>query len=572
MLPLAEGAENILSASQQTVWIPTLPHGKLYRLHLDDLCVHPVDLPTDDPCFLWDAAQDKHGVVYIGSWPKGRLLAIQHDNKIIDLGPVFPPEDYIRALTYSLATDKLYLGIGAHAHLLEYDPRTRTSQDILPESFADQQFIFRLGAVDSWLFAQISPCNTTLVFDLHPSPKLVAELPPLECRNIIAHPHHRDRYLLAAGGDLISVTANAWQPTIVAEGVATKSRALALNDDAQAILLVNSHGELIELELSGNQKTRKDLDLPPQPLVLQNVACGPDGRIYTSGYVAGGVGIYDPTLDSTECFFGIDQAESITHDGRHLYFGTYPGAKIMRYTPDEPRGPRNPEELLALNAWHQDRPYALLVDRARDKLFISCVPAYGRLGGALAVLDLRSRKTSIYPDFIPQQSVVSLATDGRLIYGGTSISGGLGVAPTTQSAELVAVDPDTHHIIFRRVIVPEARAITGLVASSTGILYGWAEGTLFAFDPMARSLLWEERIFTETFPADHYWRGVVMKPSLTERDVFFGAAWGTIFRFDVVTETFSILARIAGAEVIAPGRDGKLYAIAGANLYQLATT
>lgn len=572
-LPQAEGAENILFTSAGDLWVPTLPHGRLYRFSPGTSSLVSIPLPTSDPCFLWDAAETDLGAVFIGSWPEARLIKCDYDNNFIDLGPVAPPEDYIRSLAYSRLTRKLYLGIGAHARLLEFDPSTQERRDILPAKFSTQQFVMRLATAGPWLLAQLAPAPTTLVLNLEGELRLIGEIAAWDCRDVLQHSERPHVFILCAAEKLVALQA----PTLDVQSLADVGpglRALSWDRNKPSespILALNARGELLRIKETTGDVSTIPVELPPQPLVLHNVACGPDGRIYTSGYVSGGVGIYDPLTERREFFSGIGQAESITHDGKHIYFGVYPRAIIVRYNPTAPRDGNNPRELLRLTPCQQDRPYAMAVHAGSGKLFVGTVPAYGHLGGALAVYEPATQETRVYRHLIPEQSIVSLLVVGNTVWGGSSISGGLGIAPAAESAELFAFDCTNERLVVRVTPVPKARGITGLVRDSHGILYGWAEGTLFAFCPEKNRVLWQKTVFSETFPADHYWRGIVMKPSLYEQDVYYGAAWGTIFRFAALTEQLTILAKIPDAEVVAPGADGNLYAISGAELFQIET-
>ncbi|MGC8840233.1 MAG: hypothetical protein ACP5QZ_02110 [Candidatus Sumerlaeaceae bacterium] len=570
----AEGAENILLAATKQLYIPTHPHGKLYRFSSADNRLEEIPTPLTSPAFLWDATEADDGTIYVGCWPQSRLLVYGPTGKLVDLGSAAAPEDYIRALRYSPFTRRLYLGIGAHAALLEYEPATRTKRNLLPAELQTEHFVLRLALHDRWLFARTTPREKTVVFDLANDGTLVAEFDPLDCTDVVALASQPDILLLGAKGHLVAYNTAERKAHVPEAPLAQIIRAIALEESpssSEVALAVCSTGTLHRVTQSGQQLETFALDLPPQPIVLQNVAAGPDARIYTNGYVTGGVGVFDPATGETRFFGNVNQAESITHDGHCIYFGTYPHARIVRYDPHAPPSANNPREILCLAPWNQDRPYAMWADPQRRKLFIGCVPAYGCLGGTLAVYDLDTEHARVYSDLIPQQSIVALASDGQLLYGATSTSGGLGVQPRATSAELFAFHPDMETLLYRVMPINNVRGITGLVCDSRGILYGWAEGTLFAFDPQERRLLWRELVFEHTYPADHYWRGIVMRYSLTEKDVFYGAAWGIIFQFDARRETFTILARIVGAEVVAAGHDGNLYAIAGSELFQVLT-
>ncbi|MCX7626141.1 MAG: hypothetical protein N2Z21_08020 [Candidatus Sumerlaeaceae bacterium] len=485
-----------------------------------------------------------------------------------------PPEDYIRSLAYSTFARRLYLGIGAHARLLEFDPYTNDNQDILPAEFAHQQFVMQLAAAENWLFAYLAPAQATLVFDLAAGRRLVGEMAALDSRDILQTSRRRPSLLLAAGEKLLTFQGATCKTQAVAD-VGPGVRALAWGEhevSPRSVLAVNNRGDLLRIDLATGRTMRTPLELPPQPLVLHNVACGPDGRIYTSGYVTGGVGIYDPTTGKWDLVEGIGQAECIIHDGHYIYFGVYPGAGIVRYDPGAPCDNNNPCELVRLTPWLQDRPYAMALHPASGTLFTGTVPTYGHLGGALAVYDFSTQETRLHLNLIAEQSIVSLLHNGDCLWGGSSISGGLGMAPTASSAVLFAFDGIEERLLFQMAPVPGARAITGLVRDSRGVIYGWAEGTLFAFCPESRRVQWQKTIFPQTFPADHYWRGIVMKSSLRERDTFYGAAWGTVFKFVPTVQQLTVIAKIPEVEVVAPATDGKLYVISGSELLAIETS
>jgi len=572
-LPEAEGAENLLLSASGELFIPTHPNGRLYRYRPVDNRLTEIPTGLSGIGFIWDLAEDDAGRIYGACWPGARLFAYDPaTGTTTDFGGVAPGEQYIRSIAWSAFTHRLYLGIGAHAHLLEFDPRTGTARDILPAERHNQHFVGRLAAVGRWLFASLVPAGLTLVIDLACKGECIRQIGPLDCRSIAAHPSQPDTFLLTAGGDLLAFNPATGCRHVIACDIGNGARAVTVDappaTEAHA-LIVTSRGRLIRQSLASETHEARCLDLVPQPLVLQNVASGPDGRIYTSGYVSGGVGIYDPATGARDFFTGVGQAESIAHDGHTIFFGTYPRAVVVAYDPTAPRSADNPRELICLASWGQDRPYSLLADPRRKKLFIGTVPAYGCLGGALAVYDFDRGEARVYCNLIADHSIVSLASDGRTLYGGTSISGGLGVDPRATSAVLFAFDPEKERLLFHVTPHEGARGITGLVCDSRGHLFGWAEGTLFEFDPAQRSVLWRETIVAQTYPATHYWRGIPMKPSLTERDVFYGAAWGRLFRFDATQRRFTTLARIEGAEVVAAGADGNLYAIARSELLRI---
>jgi len=572
-LPDAEGAENILFSSRGRLIVPTHPNGKLYALDLASGTLHSIPHGLAGIEFIWDVTEDREGTIYCGCWPGARLFAWQPDfDQIVDHGCVAPGEEYVRSLTSDVQRGLLYLGIGSHAQLLEYDPKTRKSQNILEERYRRESFIIRLVTCHNYLLARTR--EATLIYDIERGPELLCEAPPLDyCPYAVPWTRGGSSGILYFSQNR-PVFFDPARRAIECFGEATRHMPRAftvshLPNGDESLVVLTQRGEIEVLDAAGRRLQSGVLDLPPQPLMLHYVAAGPNGKIYTSGYVVGEVGVYDPATGAREQFGGVSQSECITHDGRRIYFGTYPRAVVQVYDPALPRSSDNPRELVSLSRWGQDRPYALCADAARSVLFIGTVPDYGRLGGLLAACDIRTGHCRVWENIIEDQSIVSLVSDGKLLYGGTSTSGGLGVAPRAPSAKLFCFDIESEHLLYETIPVEGCRGITGLVCASDGMLFGWAEGVLFAFDPRSQRVVWQKLYFAKTLPADHYWRGIQMKSSPVARDLFYGAAWGEVFRFNAAASRLDIIAHIEGVEVVAPGHDGALYAIAGNQLLRL---
>src|SRR5690606_26281572 len=68
-------------------------------------------------------------------------------------------------------------------------------------------------------------------------------------------------------------------------------------------------GELITFDTKNNQTTKVKLEIPRQPIDIQSVLFGPDNRVWTSGYLAGGNAAYDPATGKTTEYAGLIQSE-----------------------------------------------------------------------------------------------------------------------------------------------------------------------------------------------------------------------------------------------------------------------
>src|SRR5690606_18427999 len=136
------------------------------------------------------------------------------------------------------------------------------------------------------------------------------------------------------------------------------------------------------------------------------------------------------------------QAEGMTIYEDRLFLGTYPKANVTVFDTNRPIARSNPRTLFSLANYGQDRPFGILGVPEENRVFVGTVPGYGLLGGALAVFDPDDKKAtaSIYRNLIPEQGIVSLAYKDGVLFGGTTIHGGLGIRPTTKDSHLFMWD------------------------------------------------------------------------------------------------------------------------------------
>ncbi|WZU01091.1 hypothetical protein MGH68_16710 [Erysipelothrix sp. D19-032] len=83
------------------------------------------------------------------------------------------------------------------------------------------------------------------------------------------------------------------------------------------------------------------------------------------------------------------------------------------------------------DSYAQDRPY--IMEFQDDLLMIGTIPYYKELGGVLALYHPETGEKEVYRNVVENQSIVGLAKYGNLIFGSTTIRGGLD-APTSEMA------------------------------------------------------------------------------------------------------------------------------------------
>ncbi len=255
-------------------------------------------------------------------------------------------------------------------------------------------------------------------------------------------------------------------------------------------LLSYTPGESLgAVEVSTLEEKSFPLDFGPTPLHVKTLARS------GSGFLAGGFGA--PSLTSlgpdlaveghypysTSGAESIGEVEGSITNGGVQYIGTYTGSKIFRYDPAAPwQDGTNPQLVAELGASHlQDRPLAWAASGPRT--FFGTVPKYGTLGGVLGIIDHDGATPRIVAEPVPDQSVVSLAAQGSVVYGGTSRWGGLGATPTQASAKVFAYDAATSKLLWS--VVPQAgvEAYGAMLVTPDGSLWAASGTTLVQIDP-----------------------------------------------------------------------------------------
>jgi hypothetical protein len=222
-----------------------------------------------------------------------------------------------------------------------------------------------------------------------------------------------------------------------------------------------------------------------------------------------------------------------------------------------PAGGSNPKLLFDHAEYEQDRPYGLTV--GEGKLFIGTICGYGKLGGAILTYDPATGERQAHRNPLPNLSIIALLYRDGLLYGGTTVYGGLGISPDPNTeAELLVYDIALREAKGIPFPVRGLKALTAIVFDKDGLLWGMAEGYLFSYNPASESFVTFERLFPEVDNSKKaVWRDAAL---LFGKD---GALYGTIhdrylFRYEPDTSQCTLLVE-DGAKFLAQDRLGRLY-------------
>lgn len=434
--------------------------------------------------------------VFGGTYPDSKVF--EYDGRtgaFRDYGTVKAGEEYVRGIT---ADERwIYAGIGSTKHVVRIDRATGERTELQLEGISGQQgFVDRLWTVDGYLFVS-SDFSQVRVFRCD-SLACVGTFP---CDNMLSDPnvHYPGRLFFKYGSKLCQwdIVREQWSETGIDTLPVGRAKALEwvnLDDDNNgayepALALVTVNAELAVIRLAKSHVTTRTLAVQPQPIQIQSLETGQDGKLYVGGYQRG-LGVFDPETDSLEHTFGtFPQIEGMTFLNGKAYFGTYTHAHMFRFDPGQPvdfglTTGHNPGWIGEIGH-SQDRPFAMTSGGGR--VYVGTVPDYGLRGGALAIYDPEPGSWEVYPNIVEEQSVLGLAYQDGLLYGGTSVWGGLGASPAKGPARLFVWDvrartkleefvPDIPQLDKPPLMIGE------LKAGPDGLIWGAVDGTIFAME------------------------------------------------------------------------------------------
>ncbi|WP_019632116.1 hypothetical protein [Actinomadura atramentaria] len=564
-LPGALGTWAVTAGRDGSAFIGSYSSGKAFHWTWGASAVTDLGTPLPGETFVWSVAADRAGRFYGGTSPGGKLFQYDPATKAVrDYGQLVAGEQYVRSL--DIAPDgTVYAGIGAHAHVVAVDPRTGAKRELpLPAGLDTDQYAYDVRVSGRYLavrFAASAAAGELWVYDLAKR-KWRQHVTGVTSIGLV---DHGSRLYFMRGTAVTALDPHGGALRTVAR-VESDSllHVVGLVSGGDLLVKANTGGSLWRVGLRSGKVRAFHADLAEQPTAPESLGVGPDGKIYASGYLSGGLASYDPATRAVVGHKGVGQMEGIVTVGNKLYLGEYPRAQVYEYDPAQPWAPgTNPRRIMDLSGQQQDRPFAM-VD-AGGVLAVGTVPSSGVLGGVLALYDPATGKSRIMRDVVPTQSIVGLAYRDGVVYGTTSVWGGNGIDAKDADAKLVAVDVATGAVKFTAVPVPGERSISGVTTDDQGHVWGFSTCTVFEFDPVAQKTLRTAKYCD--YPWDtvhHLWRDAYLYFD-PDDGYLYGKAQAKVFRIDRSTLAYTQLVR--PISLLTRTSSGDLYMSRESNFY-----
>ncbi|MFO7611868.1 MAG: WD40 repeat domain-containing protein, partial [Clostridia bacterium] len=536
--PGATGSWGVAVASDGRVYFGTYVNAGLYRFDPETEQLETVFLNLPNAKFIFSLDVDSKNNVYGGTWPNCAVFKYNGNEEKMELYDenVVEGEDYVRMVLYDEKRDVLYASISAHCHVIEYKPGTGPLRDILPEAYRNEAFARLIDIHDGKISIYMTKAKKILVIDLDNG----------ELLHEIDGPDDSSEHL-PVGVDPASLVSGKRNNGIVLDMTTLnvynfKSESnetimgLWAYSDGESILLTGFEGVIYIYNVKSGIRKKLEIEIPRKSIEIRQLHTSADGRIYASGYLRGGSYIFDPETDTGSQYDGVGQSEGITSCGSRIYFGKYPGAYVYEFDSEKEWDyPKNPREIFELKTgYNQDRPFAM--QATEGKLFVGTIPEYGDLQGALAVYDMKNGALEVRKDFSDSRSIVSLAIMDGILFGGTTVCGGLGSRSKHESGTVFAIDIETGEYLYEVIPVEGCRNAGGLCIAYDGKLLGCADSAFFILDRKTGRKEFEKKLTEFNRDKDYKWEVSFIKRGRNR--FYYIVTSNTLFSYDHETREF----------------------------------
>lgn len=566
-LPKSDGAWDLAQSTDGMLYVPGAG-GKLFSHKPGTKTITDLGNALPNETYLWNLTAGKNGEVFGATYPGCRVFRYHPKDGFTDLanGPLVAGENYVRSLAFDAKRNVLYAGVGSHAHLIAINLTTKEKKEVLPAKYQDREFVYGLEIVKGTdgqdrLLALLTAGQTTLVYNLA-TQKVEQEVADMDMK-AVGTDVKKSLLYYTSKGNLKSVDASKNFNTATTLATNLAAATAFYNDNAGNIYVLNVKGNLLHYQTSNKKIQSTALKIPAQPIPINAIMYGPDKKVWTGGYLAGGHATFDPATNKNTKYAGLDQTEGMSFMGNKIYFGIYPKGRFYTYEVSQPWNTAKNNPKLIFEEKDQSRSFAVHTLPKLQKVYFGTVPEYGKLGGVLAMYDEANQKHTSFGEVLAKQSVTSLASKGDVLILGGSISGGLGVKPTLKEAELMFWDLKTNQPITKLVPVSGAAAITCLINGPDGNIWGIADGNLFVLDVAQQKVLSVQKLYDYPPFGSHIWRSAFL--AIHPSGDIYGTDNGKLFKLNPSTKKVVFLAENAGLMVMDP--TGKIYFKRGTELW-----
>jgi len=510
--------------------------------------------------YIWTMAIGSDGRVYGGSYPGGKLGALDLDTYAVeDCGAPAPPNLYLRQ-TSALPDGRILCYFNTEkATALIFDPITKKfgaappkiSNGVSGAVFAGY-FLAGRQVFDGKTLDDISPAP----FPTPPADKGVWSFAgSMTTRDTVYMQQGRALYRYKVGDKDLTLLCDLDLYRGGIRGASSKGWVLGLR--GQDYFAIKPGDRQIEIKPIPGESG------PRQTLFLR---VAPDGKLWGGPTFGQTLWWMDPATKkyvntNTICDAGGEVYDVGFVNGK-VYAVAYAGGDIVEYDPSQPWdqvGMKNPRVIKRISTNGYIRPEAGVTVGPDGKLYAGWLAKYGVYGGAVSITDPKTGDTELIENPLGEQAVTGVAADGRFVYVGTSLSGNGLPHKKGEWARFGMVDLATKNVVYQHEFEGcHGTDVLGYDPKSNRVALS-VGGKLTIFDAAKRELV----------------TGLKDLPNVSGRSVAMPgdgticyASAKSVVRLDVGTaEASTIVEAPATVNNVASGPDGKLYISCGVDVY-----
>ncbi len=558
--PGATGSWGVAVASDDRVYFGSYINAGFYRFDPEKEEMETLFSNLPNAKFIFSLDTDSKNNIYGGTWPNCAVFKYSGDKEKLEFydEKIEYTEDYVRIVLYNEERDSLYACISAHSHVLEYKEGKGPVKDILPDKYKNEPFARIFGFHENTAGIYMMKAGKMIMVDLDSGelvseavcPDIKEEYLPLNVDLndlLISHGHRNNGMALDIKNNMVYHFTGELNDIIM--GIWPYS-------DGESVLVSGFEGKIYLYNVKTGIKTKVSIEIPRKSIEVRQLHLTAEGVMHASGYLRGGSYLYDPEGGSGIQYNGIGQCEGIASYNGKVYYGKYPGAYIYEYDLAKSWDtPGNPRELFELKTpANQDRPFAMKV--YNEKLYIGSIPDYGDIQGALTIYDINSGTHEIKKDFSDSRSIISVCFDNGIMYGGTTVCGGLGSYTKHTSGTVFAMDVKSSEYIYEIIPVEGCKNAGGLCMTEDGMLIGCADSTFFIMNPIDGNVVFTKKLAAFDRNKDYKWEISFIKKGPGK--LYYIVTANTLFSFDNETRIFEQLAE-KKVNLLEFDKQGRLY-------------
>ncbi|MGP4106042.1 FIMAH domain-containing protein [Virgibacillus sp. L01] len=521
------------TGSDGNVYFSGTYNGTLYRYLVEEQRIETVGKNPSDS-WVWELESTEDGKIYGATYPNAKVFEYDINNdEFTDLGSFHDEQKYARGL--GVTGDNLYVGIGTTAYLYQMNRETGEKQEIELPITGAQSSVSNIWEYDGKLFVAYGTSLLTIDAatgevlnemnweDEHTFDGLISSPSPYD-ESLIYFRDKRTSELWTYNLD--THKTKAVEPGIKLPASSAKAMEWTTTEDGTKVLSILH--QQIEYSVYNPQTNSVEISYPEvemQGLNIQSLEIGQDENVYMGGY-QGSMGVFDTSTEEyTLRERNPHQIEGIGFLNGNVYMGTYGGARIYELDPEQPYqysdgGEGDNPEMVQDIGDDQSRPFTFT--SGDDKLFIGTIPGYGKLGGSLTIYDENTDEWDSIRNIVQDQSIIGLSYQNGVVYGGSTITGGLGIEPTAKEAKMFAYNTDTkEHEVFdlkvEGIATPEmiGELSIGPDKNLWGTAWGYdSEGTansvVFAMHPETKEVIKSTELYSGVYRGSS-WRPFFMR-------------------------------------------------------------